>query len=331
MSRKAYDATNDTLTPIAGLGAIDIGLSPTSENPVQNKVITGELNKTYKDNDTAETDIADGDYFPFYDTSAEEKKKTLWSTITDKLKTILLPKTGGTLEGAITFSKDNKNAIRYAGTKATYPMIKFVDNTADEYGNGISIGGGGLTVIGGGESSDTLINGLNLVGATESLYLTNDGAVTVVTNLQNGVAGRKTFTFGEDGSLTVPGDVKNEDGYVLAETYQGTWTPQIYDNNTFKRNLASSTYYRVGNIIMAYYAAYNPDLSGISTMLQIRNFPGKVMGGQMYIAADSAGGAQLTVQGSLSNAVYFRPNWVSSRISSPTSPGNVTALIWGIV
>ncbi len=37
--------------------------------------------------DTAETDIADGDYFPFYDTSASGKRKTLWSNIKAKLKT----------------------------------------------------------------------------------------------------------------------------------------------------------------------------------------------------------------------------------------------------
>lgn len=41
----------------------------------------------YSPNDTAETDIADGDYFPFYDTSASAKRKTLWSNIVAKMKT----------------------------------------------------------------------------------------------------------------------------------------------------------------------------------------------------------------------------------------------------
>lgn len=36
--------------------------------------------------DTAETTIDDADYFPFYDTSATGKKKTLWSNIKSKLK-----------------------------------------------------------------------------------------------------------------------------------------------------------------------------------------------------------------------------------------------------
>jgi len=35
-------------------------------------------------------------------------------------------------------------AIAYKGTKATYDMITFLDNTSDVYGNGIAIGGGGM-------------------------------------------------------------------------------------------------------------------------------------------------------------------------------------------
>ena len=41
----------------------------------------------YQTGDTAETSLADGDYFPFYDTSASGKKKTLWSNIKSVLKT----------------------------------------------------------------------------------------------------------------------------------------------------------------------------------------------------------------------------------------------------
>lgn len=41
----------------------------------------------YVPTDSAETAIADDDYFPFYDTSASGKRKTLWSNIKTKLKT----------------------------------------------------------------------------------------------------------------------------------------------------------------------------------------------------------------------------------------------------
>ena len=45
--------------------------------------------KYYSIEDPAETDLADQDYLPFYDTSAGAKKKTLWATIVSKIKTAL--------------------------------------------------------------------------------------------------------------------------------------------------------------------------------------------------------------------------------------------------
>lgn len=45
------------------------------------------LNTKYSNSDAAETTIADNDYFPFYDTSATAKRKSLWSNIKSVLKT----------------------------------------------------------------------------------------------------------------------------------------------------------------------------------------------------------------------------------------------------
>lgn len=42
--------------------------------------------KAYSTRDLAETTIDDADYIPFYDTSADAKKKTLWSNVKAKLK-----------------------------------------------------------------------------------------------------------------------------------------------------------------------------------------------------------------------------------------------------
>ena len=70
------------------------GLVPAPAQGDQNKVLTGggtwtdmEDSKAYHTDDTAETTIADGDYFPFYDTSATAKRKSLWSNIKSVLKT----------------------------------------------------------------------------------------------------------------------------------------------------------------------------------------------------------------------------------------------------
>lgn len=45
-----------------------------------------DISNCYQTTDTAETDIQDADYFPFYDTSAGGKRKSLWSNIKAKLK-----------------------------------------------------------------------------------------------------------------------------------------------------------------------------------------------------------------------------------------------------
>ncbi len=47
---------------------------------------------------SAGTTISDGDYFPFYDTSATSNRKTLWSNIVAKIRTALFGTTNGILK-----------------------------------------------------------------------------------------------------------------------------------------------------------------------------------------------------------------------------------------
>lgn len=104
-----------------------------------------------------------------------------------------LPLSGGTMTGPIS----------YQGTKAKYGMIKWIDNTADNYGNGIRIGGGGATIIGGGESADLP----SLSGGDEVLYLMNDGNIDFYSNCQEGLSSAKHMTFDVYGTLNVPTNV----------------------------------------------------------------------------------------------------------------------------
>jgi len=108
---------------------------------------------------------------------------------------------GGTMTGKLTFNKV-QNAIAYTGTNASHDMIKFIDNTGDGNGDGISIGGGGATIIGGGESTNEAV--AQVAGGNEVLYLCNDSDVNIFTNMQDGWGSRKTFTFGSNGTLTAP-------------------------------------------------------------------------------------------------------------------------------
>lgn len=75
--------------------------------------------------------------------------------------------------------------IQYQGTKANCTMIRMIDNTVDGYGNGIAIGGGGQTIIGGGESAGTIAATLSKDGG-EIMYVANDGDVNIFSNVQNG-------------------------------------------------------------------------------------------------------------------------------------------------
>ena len=94
---------------------------------------------------------------------------------------------------------DKNGGIYYKGTKSTYRMIRFIDNTADTYGNGISIGGGGLAVLGSGESADTLLTNLSLTasGGTETTYITSDGSILFYPTINSwDAAGAITMTAG---------------------------------------------------------------------------------------------------------------------------------------
>nr|DAG54582.1 MAG TPA: Putative tail protein [Caudoviricetes sp.] len=106
--------------------------------------------------------------------------------------------------------------IRYKGSKSTNDMIKFVDNNADTYGNGICIGGGGLTIIGGGESADIVLS-QHTSGGDENMIVANDDAIDFFSNVQNGWNSRKAGSFDTSGYWNGAGFKKDNssDSYVL--------------------------------------------------------------------------------------------------------------------
>nr|DAP93817.1 MAG TPA: Putative tail protein [Caudoviricetes sp.] len=106
--------------------------------------------------------------------------------------------------------------IRYKGSKSTFDMIKFVDNNADTFGNGICIGGGGLTIIGGGESADIVLS-QHTSGGDENMIVANDNAIDFFSNVQNGWNSRKAGSFDTSGYWNGAGFKKDNssDSYVL--------------------------------------------------------------------------------------------------------------------
>lgn len=106
--------------------------------------------------------------------------------------TSYLPLSGGAMTGNIS----------YTGTKSTYTMIKFIDNTSDAYGNGISIGGGGVVVVGSGESADTVCSDLGISGGDETTYISSDQSIVFYTNCQSGVSSAKRIVMDAAGEIT---------------------------------------------------------------------------------------------------------------------------------
>lgn len=123
-------------------------------------------------------------------------ERTNWNTAKSHADSAhdYLPLSGGEMSGNIS----------YKGTKTTFPMIKFIDNTADTNGNGIAIGGGGLTIIGGGESSNTIMSQYSS-GSEEDMVIANDSDIDFYTNCQSGIENAKHITMNSDGTITAGG------------------------------------------------------------------------------------------------------------------------------
>lgn len=114
---------------------------------------------------------------------AKSANAVAWGNVTGKPS--LMGTGGGTFTGNITMQGNAKN-IYYHGSKASNSMIRFIDNTGDPYGNGISIGGGGLTIVGAGEGAQAA-EAKYTYGGDETLILASDGVINFYTRTDGGI------------------------------------------------------------------------------------------------------------------------------------------------
>lgn len=105
---------------------------------------------------------------------------------------LVLALAGGTMTGDISFQ----------GTNSVNRMIHFLDNTKDGYGNGIAIGGGGITIIGGGESASTVAEQFADAAGEEKTIISADAGIDFYVNCQNGAAGAKIVSLSAAGLLS---------------------------------------------------------------------------------------------------------------------------------
>ena len=140
-----------------------------------------------------------------------------------------LPLSGGTMTGNIS----------YRGSKATYKMIEFIDNSSDAYGNGIAIGGGGLTIIGGGESAD-VVKSTSTRGGDERLILANDGAIDIYTNCQNGIDKATHITIDNTGLYSGTAAKANSVPWSGVTGKPSTYTPSSHNHTVIQGTSSTS-------------------------------------------------------------------------------------------
>lgn len=118
----------------------------------------------------------------------------------------------------------------------------------------------------------------------------------------------------------------------IAPYIAGTWTPKLYDYETYKRDLTQQAYFKIGNFYVMFIYQSNIDYSGITTMVQYRNLPcTNCIGGTVYLQGRKGSIAKdigAYIQGS-SNRAYVRENIVSTDFSNPTSSGITNVVLFG--
>lgn len=102
---------------------------------------------------------------------------------------VALALVGGSMTGNIAFNSGSRNRN----------IIRFIAGNKD--GSGISIGDGGTTVIGGGESA-SLLEPASGSGDSEKMIIANDGAIDFYVNCQNGLDTAKHVTLSTAGLLS---------------------------------------------------------------------------------------------------------------------------------
>lgn len=131
-------------------------------------------------------------------TSRTVNKKALTGNISLTASDVgALPLSGGTITGPIKYN---------SGSMTSTPITVY--DGGDTTGQGLVIGAGGITMIGGGEAAASLYNTLvtngTLTATTEQLHLGSDGAISLHTNC-NTIGSRKTVTIDTAGKLIAPG------------------------------------------------------------------------------------------------------------------------------
>lgn len=167
--------------------------------------------------------------------------------------------------------------------------------------------------------------------AGEWLVLDNGSLYKAINEIQNG----DQFTTGTN-ITSSPVTVSDLVAQLANGIEFGEWTPHVYDLNTYKRATPhTGVYFHVGKLWVLAYETYDGgtacDLSGITTMLQIRNFPvnGINIIGGVFDIDQVATVNNHYIQAAIENRIYFRPNVLSTAFTDATNV-KMSFIVFGI-
>ena len=117
----------EVIAPIAiGDILVDYAVDPSNANIKKAPAVETQLlslsSKAYQTDDSTETDIADDDLLPFYDTSATTRKKSTWSNIIAKIKAKL--GTAATKDFTTSVTSGSANLVTSGGVYTSEQTIK---------------------------------------------------------------------------------------------------------------------------------------------------------------------------------------------------------------
>ena len=135
------------------------------------------------------------------------------------------PSTKLHLVGDFTTSGD----IYYTGSLSTNRMIRFLNNTADAYGNGIEIGGGGLTVVGGGEAASLV--SASIAAGVENLVLCADEIIEFYSNCQTALSDNYKMVFDKVGDLSIASSLRASGVYANRTGATNSGGISLYSNS----------------------------------------------------------------------------------------------------
>ena len=163
------------------------------------------------------------------------------------------------IEGNLVFK--GAKEIKFIGSKQTYSMIRFIDNTSNIYGNGISIGGGGSTVIGAGESAMSYVTN----GRDERLFLLSDDAINIEAGGDT-ISNRKGLQVTSDGHiLPIKAENSNPNAQDLGSAAD-YWRNLYINNITLQGQVGNRLVWTDGSkILQAGYHYADTDRIAINT------------------------------------------------------------------